>query len=310
MYLAKWWHSITSSGLTRNAHSLTLLPMSSRIFGLLQASITIGTASSLTTGRAPRQAPLCVWPMITSTLSTSTSLRTALTASPGVPALSPKESSILRPMMPPLALYSSASICAAHFTPSPVTAEGPVMAEENPTLMGGPPCACTPGRSPPSHSSSPTPIPIVPRRISVIALSSLGFSAEDRQLLARLGEPADAAGGDLDRVLDLDTAPAMFVVRRLHAEDHAGLQRGVGRRVDGGRIVGLEPDAVPHVVPLVVRHTVLARHPHRGLEDMTDLDPGLHGRDGGLLAVAGGVVVAELLLARRPEHGGPRDVRA
>jgi hypothetical protein len=28
-------------------------------------------------------------------------------------------------------------------------------------------------------------------------------------------------------------------------------QRGVGRRIDGGRIVGLEPDAVADVVPLV-----------------------------------------------------------
>ena len=137
MYFANWLASITSSGLTRKAHSLTVLPISSRIFGLLHASMTIGTASSLTTGSAPRQAPLCVWPMITSTLSTSTSLRTALTASPGVPALSPKYSSIFRPMMPPLALYSSASICAAHLTPSPVMAEGPVMAEEKPTLMGG-----------------------------------------------------------------------------------------------------------------------------------------------------------------------------
>ena len=90
MYLANWLASITSSGLTRNAHSLPFLPISSRIFGWLHASITIGTCSSLTTGSAPRQAPLWVWPMITSTLSTSTSLRTALTASPGVPALSPK----------------------------------------------------------------------------------------------------------------------------------------------------------------------------------------------------------------------------
>src|SRR6185295_8738179 len=247
MYLANWLASMMSSGLTRNAHSLPFLPMRSRILGLLHASITIGTCSSLTTGSAPRQAPLWVCPTITSTLSTSASRRTALTASPGVPALSPKYSSIFRPMMPPLALYSSASIWAAHFTPSPVIAEGPVIAEENPTLIGGPPCACTPGRSPPrSNSTSPTTIAIVPRRIRLIALSSLGspsgFLAEDRQLLARPGEPADTAGGDLDGVLDLDAAPAMLVVGGLHAEDHAGLQRGVGRRVDGGWIVGLEPD--------------------------------------------------------------------
>src|SRR5713226_1815375 len=220
MYRANWLASITSSGLTRNAHSLTVLPMSSRIFGLLHASMTIGTWSSFTTGRAPRHAPLWVWPMITSTLSTSTSLRTALTASPGVPALSPKEISIFRPMMPPLALYSSASNWAAHFTPSPVIAEGPVMAEANPTLMGGADCASPPGRSPPSTRASTIAIPIVLRRVSVIALSPRSaLSTEDRQLLARLGEPAYAAGGDLDGVLDLDAAPAMFVVGRLHAED-------------------------------------------------------------------------------------------
>src|SRR5712692_8413578 len=179
-------------------------------------------------------------------------------------------------MMPPLALYSSASNWAAHFTPSPVIAEGPVMAEANPTLMGGADCASPPGRSPPSTRASTIAIPIVLRRVSVIALSPRSaLSTEDRQLLARLGEPAYAAGGDLDGVLDLDAAPAMFVVGRLHAEDHAGLQRGVGRRVDGGRIVGLEPDAVADVVPLVVRHAVLARHPHRGLEDLADRHPGL-----------------------------------
>ena len=81
---------ITSSMLTRNCHSLPPLPLSSRILGLLHASVTCATPSSLMIGMAPRQAPLWVWPMITSTLSTSTSLRTALTASPGVPLLSAK----------------------------------------------------------------------------------------------------------------------------------------------------------------------------------------------------------------------------
>ena len=52
--------------------------------------MTIGMPISFTTGMAPRQAPLCVWPMMTSTWSTSASLRTALTASPGWALLSAK----------------------------------------------------------------------------------------------------------------------------------------------------------------------------------------------------------------------------
>ena len=90
MDLANVLAMISSSIFTRNVHSLPPLPLSSRIFGLLHDSMTIGTWSSLTIGMAPRQAPLCVWPMMTSTLSTSTSLRTALTASPGVALLSAK----------------------------------------------------------------------------------------------------------------------------------------------------------------------------------------------------------------------------
>ena len=102
MYFEKVLAMIASSMLTRNCHSLPPTPDISRIFGLLHASVTWGTCSSLMMGMAPRQAPLCVWPMITSTLSTSTSLRTALTASPGVPLLSAKKASTLCPMMPPL----------------------------------------------------------------------------------------------------------------------------------------------------------------------------------------------------------------
>src|SRR5262245_31988856 len=174
MNLANWLASMMSSGLTRNAHSLTDLPISSRIFGLLHASMIIGTCSSFTIGSAPRHAPLWVWPMITSTLSTSTSLRTALTASPGVPALSPKYTSILRPAMPPLALYSSTSIWAAHFTPSPVMADGPVIADENPTLIGGPPCAPAPGRPPPINQTIATATAVsTTHRIRVMEFSSL-----------------------------------------------------------------------------------------------------------------------------------------
>src|SRR5262245_25122345 len=316
MNLANWLASMMSSGLTRNAHSLTDLPISSRIFGLLHASMIIGTCSSFTIGSAPRHAPLWVWPMITSTLSTSTSLRTALTASPGVPALSPKYASILRPAMPPLVLYSSTSIWAAHFTPSPVIADGPVIADENPTLIGGLPCAPARGRSPPTSRTVATATASTPRRIRVIAFSfcfpatGRGDSAEDRQLLARLSQLPHAGGGDLHGVLDLDAAPAVLVVGRLHAEDHARLERHAGRGVDGRRVVRLEPDPVADVVALVVRHPVGAGDAHRGLEDLVHGHAGLHGRDGGLLSVAGGVVVAELLLGRCAEHRGPRDIRA
>ena len=61
--------------------------------------------------------------MMTSTWSTSASLRTALTASPGVALLSANEASILRPMMPPFALISSTASVAPQRTPSPVIAE-------------------------------------------------------------------------------------------------------------------------------------------------------------------------------------------
>ncbi len=87
-------------------------------------------------GIDPRHAPLWVWPTMTSTLSTSTSFLTALTASPGVPLLSAKKTSTLRPMMPPLAFTSSTAMVAPHITPSPVMADGPLIADENPTLIG------------------------------------------------------------------------------------------------------------------------------------------------------------------------------
>ena len=90
MYLAKALAIMRSSMLTRNCHSLPPLPLISRILGLLHDSVTCGTCSSLMMGIEPRHAPLCVWPTMTSTLSTSTSLRTALTASPGWALLSAK----------------------------------------------------------------------------------------------------------------------------------------------------------------------------------------------------------------------------
>src|SRR5262245_26028578 len=119
-------------------------------------------------------------------------------------------------------------------------AAGPLMAEAKPIRMGG---AWAPAAS--AMSS---------RVASVIASRMTVSLADDGEVLARAGEGAGAAGRDLDGVLDLHAAPAVLVVRCLHAEDHAGLQRGVGRGVDRRRIVGLEPDSVSHVMTLVVGH--------------------------------------------------------
>src|SRR6185503_1201711 len=127
---------ISSSSATRKVHSLPPLPLSARICGCEHASITIGTPISFTTGIAPRHAPLCVWPTMTSTLSTSASLRTALTASPGCALLSAKYASSLRPITPPLALISSTMSEAPQRTPSPVMAAGPLIAEAKPILIG------------------------------------------------------------------------------------------------------------------------------------------------------------------------------
>ena len=93
--------------------------------------------------------------------------------------------------MPPLALYSSASIWAAHFTPSPVIAEGPVMAEEKPTRIGGALCAPAAGALRAEPEASPTAIAIADRPVvrSVSSRSPRSASAEDLQFLARLGEP-------------------------------------------------------------------------------------------------------------------------
>ena len=118
--------------------------------------MTIGTPISFTTGMAPRQAPLWVWPMITSTLSTSASLRTALTASPGVALLSAKYASSLRPATPPRALISSTARVPPHFTPSPVMAAGPLMAEPKPMRIGGGAWAVVTSGSAASASSAAT----------------------------------------------------------------------------------------------------------------------------------------------------------
>src|SRR3984893_18973459 len=155
-------------------------------------------------------------------------------------------------MTPPLALFWSASIGAAHLPPSAVIAQGRAMAEENPTLMGGPLCAPAPGWSP-SIRVSTAAIPIALRRISVIAPPLLisgtwaGPAAEDREVLPRPREPPGPGGSDLDGVLHLDAAPAVLVVGRLHAEHHARLERHARRRIDGGRIVWLEGDARGHL---------------------------------------------------------------
>src|SRR5687767_14972735 len=138
-------------------------------------------------------------------------------------------------MMPPLALISSTAMVAPHITPSPVMADGPLIADENPTRIG-----C--GAWAPAGTTA---------RASITTASTIRMRvslSENLQFLTGPGEAAHAACGDLDGVLDLDAAPGMLVVRRLHAEHHAGLEHRRGGRVDGGRIVGLEADAVADVV--------------------------------------------------------------
>src|SRR5689334_11955544 len=289
---------ISSSSATRNVHSLPPLPLSARICGCEHASITIGTPSSFTTGMAPRHAPLCVWPMITSTWSTSASLRTALTASPGCALLSAKNASSLRPMTPPLALISSTASVAPHRTPSPVIAAGPLIAEAKPMRIGG---ACAPAETA-MRSSVAT--------VSTGRMMAISSLADDREVLARARQRARAARCDFDRILDLHAAPAVLVVRRLDAEHHAGLERGAGRRVDRRRIVRLEPDAVSDVVTLIMRQPALARHAHRDLEQLAHRHAGLHSGDGGPLTGQDCGIAARLFLGRCAEHGRPRNVRA
>src|SRR5438552_14584704 len=321
---------ISSSRATRKVHSLPPLPLSSRIFGCEQASVTIGTPISFTTGMAPRQAPLCVWPMITSTWSTSTSLRTALTASPGCALLSAKNASSFLPMTPPLALISSTASVAPQRTPSPVMAAGPLIAEAKPMRMGG---ACAPADDAPAESAASSRVMAI--SASRIMLSSFLLGAPTsppnpptfgpprrsrggprflrsyhREILAGAGQRSHAGGCDLDGVFDLDAAPAVLVVGRLDAEDHARFERGGGRGVDRRRIVGLEPDAVADMMSLIVRQTVLARDAHGDVEQPADRHAGLHGRDRRALTREDGRVIARLLVAGRAEHRGARDVRA
>src|SRR5262245_17022967 len=298
MYRANVYAMISSSRATRNVHSLPPLPLSARICGCEQASITIGTPSSFTTGIAPRQAPLCVWPMITSTWSTSTSLRTALTASPGCALLSAKKASSLRPMTPPLALISSTASVAPQRTPSPVIAAGPLIAEAKPMRIGG---AWAPAETAMRSSVATA------STGRMMAISSL---SDDREVLARARQRSRAARRDFDRVLDLHAAPAVLVIGRLHAEDHAGLERGVGRRVDRRRVVRLETDAVADVVALIVRQPAFARHAHGDVEELAHRHAGLHSGDGGALTGQDCGVIACLLLARRAEDRRARNVRS
>src|SRR6266403_1806949 len=292
---------LSSSRATRNVHSLPPLPLSSRIFGCEHASMTIGTPSSFTTGMAPRQAPLWVWPMMTSTWSTSASLRTALTASPGVALLSANEASTLRPMMPPFALISSTASVAPQRTPSPVIAAGPLIAEAKPMRMGG---ACAPTDNAPAEIAAST------RVTRATRMKGLLLSNHHREVLAGAGERARAGRRHLDGVLDLHAAPAVLVVGRLDAEHHAGLERGVRRRIDRRRVVGLQPDAVADVVSLIVRQSSLARDAHGQVEQPAHRHAGLHGGDRGALAGEDRRVVAGLLVAGRAQHRRARDIRA
>src|SRR6267378_7510730 len=239
--------------------------------------------------------------MMTSTWSTSASLRTALTASPGVALLSANEASTLRPMMPPFALISSTASVAPHRTPSPVIAAGPLIAEAKPMRMGG---ACAPTDNAPAEIAAST------RVTRAVRMKGLLLSNHHREVLAGAGERARAGRRHLDGVLDLHAAPAVLVVGRLDAEHHAGLERGVRRRVDRRRVVGLEPDPVPDVVSLIVGQAALARDADGEVEQPAHRHAGLHRRDRGTLAREDRRVVARLLVARRAQHGRARDVGA
>src|SRR5207244_6469147 len=149
-------------------------------------------------------------------------------------------------MTPPRALISSTASVAPQRTPSPVMAAGPLIAEAKPMRISG--------AWAPAETAMRSMVASV--RASRLAFSSL---SNDREILAGAGERAGAAGGDLDGVLDLYAAPAVLVIGCLDAEHHARLERGGGRRVDGGRVVGLEPDSVGDVVSLVMRARMLAR---------------------------------------------------
>src|SRR5437773_11480895 len=125
-------------------------------------------------------------------------------------------------MMPPLAFSSSTAMVAPHTTPSPVMAEGPLMADAKPTRIGW----AQAGRAVAAVNNSarmirmsvllwirfsvgapPRPtVGEVDRRVDCRATAS----ADDRELRARAREAPRAVGGDLHGVLHLDAAPAVL----------------------------------------------------------------------------------------------------
>src|SRR5581483_7039396 len=122
-------------------------------------------------------------------------------------------------MMPPRALISSTTMVPAHFTPSPMMAEGPVSEDEKPTRMGAGDCAAA------GHAAARTSASERAKRLSMSGLlvgpgrsRRSPVSTDDLQILVRAREPARAGRGDLDGVLHLHAAERVLVVRRLHAE--------------------------------------------------------------------------------------------
>src|SRR5437773_1414009 len=225
-------------------------------------------------------------------------------------------------MTPPLALISSTASVAPHRTPSPVMAAGPLIADAKPMRMGG---ACAPADDAPAESAASSRVMAI--SASRIMLSSFLLGAPTsppnpptfgpprrsrggprflrachREILAGAGQRSHAGVCDVDGVFALDAGPAVLVVGRLDAEDHARFERGGGRGVDRRRIVGLEPDAVADMMSLIVRQTVLARDAHGDVEQPADRHAGLHGRDRRALTREDGRVIARLLVAGRAEH--------
>ena len=118
-----------------------------------------------------------------------------------------------------------------------------------------------------------------------------------------------SAARDEHRLLDVHAEAAELVVRRLHAQHHAGLQRLAARPEPRG-FGGLEPDAVAGVVPAELRQARGAHPGHRRLEDGAAVharpDRVEAGLDAGLDRVVG-TLPARVGLA---QHGHARDVAA
>src|SRR5260221_10184883 len=91
--------------------------------------------------------------------------------------------------------------------------------------------------------------------------------ADQHELARRLGDPLRTVLSDENRVLHLQAPETDLVVRGLHLEHHAGLERSRSGLVEDRRVVQVEADAVANVMAPVVRDAGSARRFDRRLED-------------------------------------------